>query len=172
ACRLTVGEATVPRSGLQGWATIENLSGQDWKEVELTLVSGRPVAFQQALYQAYYVTRPEIPVEVAGRLMPNVDRGGVEVADKMMQQPGAPAPAQRNRFQERGVAQAAAAAPQPPIAGAAEQIEATDAATQVVFKFPRAVSVDNGRTLSIPIIDRQVPAERLALAQSRRDAGQ
>src|SRR5437879_6184614 len=75
--RLTLGDIAAPRSALQGWATIENLSGQDWKDIELTLVSGRPVAFHQALYEAYYVTRPEIPVEVAGRLMPNVDRGGV-----------------------------------------------------------------------------------------------
>ncbi len=56
--------------------------------------------------------------------------------------------------------------PPPPVAAAADQIEATDAATQVIFKFPRAVSVDNGRTLSIPIIDRQVPAQRLALYQA------
>ena len=40
-------------------------------------------------------------------------------------------------------------------AAAFEQTEATDAATQVAFKFPRAVSVENGRTLSLPIIDRQ-----------------
>jgi hypothetical protein len=164
--RLTLGDATAPRSALQGWAIVENLSGQDWKEVELTLVSGRPVAFHQALYEAYYVTRPEIPVEVAGRLMPNVDRGAVNVANKAMGQPAAPAPAQRNRFQERGVAEAASAPPPPPVAGGAEQIEATDAATQVVFKFPRPVSVDNGRTLSIPILDRQMPAQRLALYQA------
>ena len=35
---------------------------------------------------------------------------------------------------------------------------------------PRAVSVDNGRTLSIPIIDRQVPAQRLALYQAETAA--
>src|SRR4030095_12934771 len=76
--RMTLAaDPTAARSALQGWATIENLSGQDWKDIELTLVSGRPVAFHQALYEAYYVTRPEIPVEVAGRLMPNIDRGGV-----------------------------------------------------------------------------------------------
>jgi hypothetical protein len=164
--RLTLGDAAAPRSALQGWATVENLSGQDWKEVELTLVSGRPVAFHQALYEAYYVARPEIPVEVAGRLMPNVDRGGLNVANKAAGQPASPAPAQRNRFQERGMAEAASAPPPPPVAGGAEQIEATDAATQVVFKFPRLVSVDNGRTLSIPILDRQVPAQRLALYQA------
>jgi len=60
----------------------------------------------------------------------------------------------------------AAPPPPPPVAAAAEQIEASDAATQVVFKFPRSVNVDNGRTLSIPIIDRQVPALRMALYQA------
>ena len=52
------------------------------------------------------------------------------------------------------------------IAQSADQFEATDAATQVTFKFPRPVDVANGRTLSIPILDRQVPAERLALYQA------
>jgi hypothetical protein len=47
-----------------------------------------------------------------------------------------------------------------------EQVEATDAATQVVFKFPQPVSVANGRTLSIPVVDREMPAQRLALFQS------
>ncbi len=166
--RMTLpGDPMAARSALQGWATIENLSGQDWKDIELTLVSGRPVAFHQALYEAYYVTRPEVPVEVAGRLMPNVDRGGVNIASKIA--PAAPMPAQndqRNRLQQRGMAETAAAPPPPPAAAAADQFEATDAATQVVFKFPRSVSVENGRTLSIPILDRQVPAQRLALYQA------
>jgi uncharacterized protein DUF4139 len=166
--RLTLpGDATARRAALQGWATVENLSGQDWKEVDLTLVSGRPVAFHQALYDAYYVKRPEVPVEVAGRLMPGIDRGGVEADQrKSLPMPAAPAPAPYRPQQER----AATAAPPPPpsaaMAGAVEQTEASDAATQVVFKFPRPVSVENGRTLSIPIIDRQAPADRLALYQA------
>ena len=57
-------------------------------------------------------------------------------------------------------------APPPAGAVAADQFEATDAATQVVFRFPRSVSVANGRTLSIPIIDRQMPVQRLALYQA------
>ena len=56
--------------------------------------------------------------------------------------------------------------PAPNVAQSADQFEATDAATQVTFKFPRPVDVTNGRTLSIPILDRQVPAERLALYQA------
>lgn len=165
--RLTLGaDPTAARSALQGWATIENMSGQDWKDVELTLVSGRPVAFRQALYNAYYVTRPEVPVEVAGRLMPGIDRGGVEADQRSKgSAPAMPAPAPYRAQQERTMSPAAAPPPPPPVAAAAEQIEASDAATQVIFKFPRAVVVENGRTLSIPIIDRQVPALRMALYQ-------
>ena len=148
--RLTLPADNNARAGLQGWATVENMSGQDWKNIELTLVSGRPVAFHQALYEAYYVTRPEVPVEVPGRLMPGIDRGGVVAAAP----PPKAAPAQG-----RMLAEISALAP------AADALEAVEAATQVVFKFPRAVSVDNGRTLSIPILDRQVPASRLALYQ-------
>ena len=162
--RLTLpADGAAPKAVLQGWATIENLSGQDWKDIELTLVSGRPVAFHQALYQAYYVTRPEVPIEVAGRLMPNVDRGGLGVAAKA--QP-APAGIPANRMRDMMGPAQLAAAPPTEAASAAEQLEATDAATQVTFKFPRAVSVDNGRTLSIPILDRQTPAERLDLYQA------
>ena len=169
--RLTLGaDPAAARSGLQGWAVVENLSGQDWKDVELTLVSGRPVAFHQALYNAYYVTRPEVPVEIAGRLMPGIDRGGVTAdQQRAKSSPPMPAPAPYRAQQERSVGAPAMAPPPPPpaeMAAAAEQIEASDAATQVIFKFPRAVSVENGRTLSIPIVDRQVPAARLALYQA------
>ena len=166
--RLTLAaDPAAARSALQGWATVENLSGQDWKDVELTLVSGRPVAFRQALYEAYYVKRPEVPIEVAGRLMPSVDRGGVEAQDRLKAAPPPPppAPAPYRPQQERGAA-AATMAPPPAGAVAADQFEATDAATQVVFRFPRSVSVANGRTLSIPIIDRQMPVQRLALYQA------
>jgi len=168
--RLTLAaDHAAPKSALQGWATVENLSGQDWKGVELTLASGRPVAFHQALYEAYYVSRPEVPVEVAGRLNPDIDRGGVAVAD-VKRAPStlpapppaapAPAPAMRTRDSEMMAGRSM------PQAASIEQVEATDAATQVMFKFPMPVTVANGRTLSIPVIDRQIPTQRLALFQS------
>ena len=167
--RLTLpADLAATRSALQGWATVENLSGQDWTDVELTLVSGRPVAFRQALYDAYYVKRPEVPIEVAGRLMPGVDRGGVDAAQqlKAAPPPPPPAPAPAYRQQERGMAAPASVAAPTVTAGAADAVEASDGATQVLFRFPRPVSVANGRTLSLPVIDRQVPAQRLALYQA------
>ena len=78
----------VPETGktqglLQGWAVVENMTASDWNNVDLTLVSGNPVTFRQALYESYYVSRPEIPVQVFGRVMPRVDRGSVATAADM-----------------------------------------------------------------------------------------
>jgi hypothetical protein len=42
------------RARLQGWAILENFSGQDWHDVSLTLLSGNPVTFRQALFEGYY----------------------------------------------------------------------------------------------------------------------
>jgi hypothetical protein len=76
--RLTLDrDAKVKTGHLQGWAVVENMTGRDWKGVRLALVSGNPVTFRQAIYQAYYVARPEVPVEVLGRILPPADSGTV-----------------------------------------------------------------------------------------------
>lgn len=83
AYRMVVPEAGETKGLLQGWAVIENMTASDWKGVDLTLVSGNPVTFRQSLYQSYYVSRPEIPVQVFGRVMPRVDQGAVATAGEM-----------------------------------------------------------------------------------------
>ena len=45
---------------LQGWAIVDNVVGQDWDKVELSLVAGAPQSFIQALSQPYYTRRPVI----------------------------------------------------------------------------------------------------------------
>lgn len=83
AYRMVVPEAGQTRGMLQGWAVIENMTASDWANVDLTLVSGNPVTFRQNLYESYYVSRPEIPVQVFGRVMPRVDQGTVATAGEM-----------------------------------------------------------------------------------------
>ncbi len=43
---------------LEGWAIVDNTSGEDWENVQLSLVSGRPVSFISRLYEPRYLTRP------------------------------------------------------------------------------------------------------------------
>ncbi len=41
---------------LQGWAIVENTSDEDWSNVKLALVSGRPISFVMDLYEPLYAT--------------------------------------------------------------------------------------------------------------------
>ncbi len=55
---------------LQGWAIVENTSEADWKDVNLTLVSGRPISFRMDLYEPLYVPRPLVEPELFASLRP------------------------------------------------------------------------------------------------------
>jgi len=60
-----------------------------------------------------------------------------------------------------------AAEPAPPPPGQARILAAAskEAATQVTFRVPYPVSVGSGQSLLVPVIDREVPADRIALYQ-------
>ncbi len=55
---------------LQGWAIVDNTVGEDWKDIQLSLVAGAPQSFVQAISQPYYARRPEIPLPQAATLTP------------------------------------------------------------------------------------------------------
>ena len=51
---------------LQGWAIIDNNSDIDWNNIELSLVTGKPVSFIQDLYKVQNPSRPTIPLMTEG----------------------------------------------------------------------------------------------------------
>ncbi|MDZ4821430.1 MAG: hypothetical protein SGJ20_20905, partial [Planctomycetota bacterium] len=53
---------------LQGWAIVENTTEEDWNDVNLTLVSGRPISFVMDLYQPLYLRRPVVQPELHASL--------------------------------------------------------------------------------------------------------
>jgi hypothetical protein len=55
---------------LQGWAIVENTTEQDWTNVNLSLVSGKPISFVQDLYQPLFVERPIVVPELYASLSP------------------------------------------------------------------------------------------------------
>src|SRR6266852_7615436 len=125
------GDSKADRARLQGWAILENFSGQTWHDVSLTLLSGNPVTFRQSLFESYYVARPSVPVEVAGRVLPKLDTGGIGGA---LGARDAAAPQQKALAMARSAAEAAPAPPPP--ASAPARIKAAETAegdTQTVF---------------------------------------
>ncbi|HLK03707.1 MAG TPA: carboxypeptidase regulatory-like domain-containing protein [Candidatus Acidoferrum sp.] len=55
---------------LQGWAIVDNTVGEDWNDVELSLVAGAPHSFIQQLSEPYYGRRPVVPLPESVQLSP------------------------------------------------------------------------------------------------------
>ena len=68
--RLSLSETKRPF--LQGWAIVENTTDEDWENVKLSLISGRPISFKMDLYEPLYVKRPVVVSELYESLRPQV----------------------------------------------------------------------------------------------------
>lgn len=192
---LPEGEGKDKKGLLQGWAVVENMTASDWNNVDMTLVSGNPVTFRQSLYESYYVQRPEIPVQVFGRVMPRTDSGAVSTASDMERRdygnvvggaPPAPAmmksasgdplsqwrqaAAERSRIERPMSAESVAMdsggyGGMRNVAQAASAAQSAEATTQVLFRFPDRFSLKSGQSMMLPFVSREVPMERVALYQ-------
>jgi len=60
--RIVLNAKTGDKPLLQGWAIVDNTVGQDWENVQLSLVAGAPQSFIQNLSQPYYSRRPVVPL--------------------------------------------------------------------------------------------------------------
>ncbi|MBI1830130.1 MAG: DUF4139 domain-containing protein, partial [Planctomycetes bacterium] len=49
---------------LQAWALVENTSDDDWNDVRMVLVSGKPISFRMNLYDPLYIARPLVEPEL------------------------------------------------------------------------------------------------------------
>jgi hypothetical protein len=81
--RLVFGEGG--NAQVQAWGIVQNVSGEDWRDVQLALVSGAPVSFRSELATAVIPVRPVV-----------TDRGAVidsvPVAETTLAQAEAPPP--------------------------------------------------------------------------------
>ena len=172
---------------LQAFAVVENLSGRDWKGADVTLTSGRPVLYHTPLYQPVFSSRPEAPVSEAAGLAPSVDayaavnaasvaenfgRAGPPPPAPMMMAPAQPSipppeiniqlPAQvyGSRLMQKSAAPRRIA---PPPAAIDQSI------AQVDFHLTAPVTAGSGQSLLLPIIDRAIPAQRVAYFQPQTD---
>jgi hypothetical protein len=70
---------------LQGWASIENTTDDDWSNVRMALISGRPISFQMNIYQPLYIPRPTVEPEKFASLRPPVFGGAMTNAPQVAQ---------------------------------------------------------------------------------------
>jgi hypothetical protein len=105
--RLVLGNDQGDKPFLQGWAVVENPSDEDWKDVRVALVSGRPISFQMDLYTPLFVPRPVVEPELFASLRPPTYSGdlaggrgpGFLQEEKQSMRKDAPVPSAAKRMQ-------------------------------------------------------------------------
>jgi hypothetical protein len=168
---------------LQGWAIVENQTDNDWRDVQLSLVSGRPISFIQDLYQPLYIPRPVVKPELYSSLLPQdyqpgMDRAVMEQLDGIAAEAPAPAPMAAMAFsavQEAGLPRAARVKAEAGYLSAmggggihateSVTVAATAAQLGELFQYTVAAPVSLARQKSamLPILNDAVEAERVSI---------
>jgi len=174
---------------IQGWAIVENTTDEDWNDVTLSLVSGRPVSFTMDLYEPLFLTRPDVPVPTIPGVFPRTYAGGVErpteagaeMQRSMRMAPGSP----RGTAGGRDLSMAKSGAPPAasPMAdaslsayrvegisaedmagyGAASQARAVEAGEVFQFELENPVTVERQRSAMLPILSSGIEGRRVSI---------
>ncbi len=155
---------------LEGWAIVDNTTGEDWDKVRLSLVSGRPVSFISNLYEPKYVQRPTAELAEDRAVAPQVYEGAMEMSKidapakkQMAMAPAAPAQGRMNQFARSEQFVEVGAAPMvadSSIAGAALGRELGDL---FEYRFPAPVTVKKSESAMLPFLQQKIGARKLLI---------
>jgi Domain of unknown function (DUF4139) len=187
AYRLSLPEETGGKARLQGWAVLENMTGTAWTDVELTLISGSPVTFREALYDPYYVRRQTVAPPVSRLALPRTDQGqftadnlqgGPEMRQGAAEEAGGAAiakkaaprlaagRAQQSVLAENELAAPAPSAPAPTLGAIAPSTDSAEHLSGATFSLSAPVNVMAGESVTLPFIDTPIAAGETAWIQS------
>jgi hypothetical protein len=147
---------------LEGWAIIDNTSGEDWSNVKLSVVSGRPISFITQLYEPKYVTRP------SGELAENQ-----AIAPVVLQGAMGPPPQPRQALAINGLPQAAARdalaesvllkSESGQASSIAPATNTRDLGELFEYSFSGPVSVKQGESAMLPFLQQKIGARKLLI---------
>jgi hypothetical protein len=130
------------KPSLQGWAMIENPTDEDWNDVHVALVSGRPLSFRMDLYNHIYVPRPLVELELFAGLRPPTHGGPMDWMD----------------IQRKAVREAQTTAGHATPDGQNHRLPVKAQAVGEFFQYvlEHPVSLARGRSALVPILDREI----------------
>lgn len=177
------------RFTMQAWAIVENTTDEDWKDVGLSLVAGRPVSFRMDLYEPLFVFRPELPVPTVPGVMPRTYAGGVdsfnadgakddrvagrmEMAEKAAARRGTSSGRSQSPFREAAPSAPAADASNLAAALSSEELSgyaaraqgsATESGEVFMYNVDHPVTVERQRSAMIPLINAGIDGRRVSI---------
>ncbi len=158
---------------IEGWAIVNNTSGEDWSQIQLALVSGRPTSFVSKLYEPAYRDRPtaELPED---RVQGPVLYGGATSAGVVGGVPGGTPGGViggiMGALPAKSLRDAAPAAPPPPgrmtmrmetASSVAMVAEARELGDLFEYRFPSPVTVRKGKSAMLPFVQQKIHARKL-----------
>jgi hypothetical protein len=157
---------------LQGWAIVDNDGDTDWTGVELSLVSGRPVSFIQNLYPPYHLTRPVLPLAIAGAAEGRTYESGTgfnpEIDSQILPR------ANKQAFAEAAADERSVPAPasrQSLTGGAMETPRGEAAGDLFAFTLPGPVTLARRQSAMLPLVEGTVRAEKVLVFSGSRALG-
>ena len=172
--RLVLDEDKSPY--LQGWAIVENQTPQDWRNVTLSLISGRPISFTMDLYQPLYNPRPVVQPELYANLRPQTYGDAMDELKAV----ASPSPARSDMKKERllgkmaqGLASEQANAPAATTAhememgrleeGVVSMAMAEDKGELFEYRIDQLVSLAKHTSALLPIIGQTLQGQKVSL---------
>ncbi len=165
---------------LQGWAIVDNTVGEDWNDVELSLVAGAPQSFIQQLSQPYYSRRPVIPLPQAAMLTPQTHQATFETPselepDATLQGQFLRAPAKVARGVAGGMPMTEAITVESAIPTLDEARATMEASAQgqelgdlFEYKLKEPVTIRKNQSAMVPIVHTDIAAEKVSLWNESR----
>jgi hypothetical protein len=164
---------------LQGWAMVENTQDEDWNNVRMGLISGRPISFQMDLYQPLYVKRPVVEPELFASLRPPTYSGAMEKRAGQLKQlreeaTKKSAPADKDRDEKMldvfGHPAKAPAVEKPqrasrldPTGGVSPAVTATELGDYFQYAIEHPVTLPRQKSAMLPIINQEVEGEKVSI---------
>src|SRR4051812_10891760 len=155
---------------LEGWAIVDNTTGEDWTKVQLSLVSGRPISFVSQLYAPKYVTRPEAELADDRAARPVVHEGAFDVVT------GNVAGNRREIAAGRSMAMMAPQAPAPAAQMAKMEVApstiAADATARELgelfeYRIAQPVTIRKNESALLPFLQQSINARKLLIYSER-----
>ncbi|HEV8415505.1 MAG TPA: DUF4139 domain-containing protein [Bryobacteraceae bacterium] len=145
---------------LEGWAIIDNTSGDDWTNVKLSVVSGRPISFITQLYEPKYVQRPTAELAENQPVAPVVLQGAIgkgaplNAARAFAAAPPAVREALADNLLKTESGQASSIAPATDTRDLGELFE---------YSFSSPVTVKQGESAMLPFLQQKIGAKKLLI---------
>jgi hypothetical protein len=155
---------------LEGWAIIDNTTGEDWTNVRLAVVSGRPVSFISNLYEPKYVARQtvELPEDLAAN---PVVYGGATQESVSVNGPPFPGPALKARAPNfmASLGSVTTGAASIPLSGRTTEsllalnVASGDLGELFEYRFSTPVTVKKDESTMLPFLQQPIGARKLLI---------